>query len=437
MMQKTPAAVLIMLCSSLFIFRLCYCTAQTGSSNFKYGLSERVRLKYWDNTITLNKSKDGTNKFSRFRTSFFMNWKPYETLELGLKITNEFRYYVKPKTDFNINEFFFDNLFIKYSQILSSPLSLTVGRQNIILGEGFVMMDGNPLDGSRSIYFNAVRADVAIDKNQNLTIFGTYEPVTDDILPVLNNRNQKLIEQPEMGIGVYYTGKHNGVGADAYVIRKNIEANDLYPISSKFTTAGMRIDYPVLSFLSLVSEAAFQLGNYSDFDRQAYGGYSHLDLTTGWYLPAPKKMTAGAIILSGDDPNTKNVEAWDPLFSRWPKWSESYIYTLAAEQGGKIAYWTNLISFYGSLEFKILEDISLEITYHHMLAQRPMSSASKYASGDGKTRGDLLILKVPYTLDKNLYGHFLLEHFWPGNFYWPGASMYSWFRFELFYLLST
>ncbi len=40
--------------------------------------------------------------------------------------------------------------------------------------------------------------------------------------------------------------------------------------------------------------------------------------------------------MSGDDPSTDDNEGWDPLFSRWPKWSELYIYSLATEGGRRL-----------------------------------------------------------------------------------------------------
>ncbi len=37
------------------------------------------------------------------------------------------------------------------------PLTATVGRQDIIEGVGWLVMDGTPLDGSRTVYFDAAR----------------------------------------------------------------------------------------------------------------------------------------------------------------------------------------------------------------------------------------------------------------------------------------
>jgi hypothetical protein len=43
------------------------------------------------------------------------------------------------------------------------------------------------------------------------------------------------------------------------------------------------------------------------------------------------------------------MEGWDPIFSRWPKWSESFIYTFTRES--RPSYWSNMSSLYASLAF--------------------------------------------------------------------------------------
>ncbi|NMD09824.1 MAG: hypothetical protein GYA74_01470 [Acidobacteria bacterium] len=56
---------------------------------------------------------------------------------------------------------------------------------------------------------------------------------------------------------------------------------------------------------------------------------------------------------------------------------------------------------------------------------------SELWSGRGTRRGDLGILKVVYEISPHWQGHFLWEHFRPGDFYFSGARGYAWIRFEL------
>ena len=125
------------------------------------------------------------------------------------------------------------------------------------------------------------------------------------------------------------------------------------------------------------------------------------------------------------------MEAWNPLWSRWPKWSESYIYTLIIENKGRVAYWSNIASLNMNIKGQFSDKISYTAAYHHLYALQ--DNPSDFTNGNGKTRGDLFIFKINYKLDKNWSGHLLWEHFIPGNFYFSSADSYQWLRFELLY----
>lgn len=338
----------------------------TEKSKLKLTFTERLRFVSWDNAVNLDNDIDDTSSFTRHRTSLMATWLPSRDLEVGVKLTNEFRNYLAPKNrDFDLHEIFVDQLYVKWKNFAKLPLTLTLGRQNIILGEGFVVIDGGPLDGSRSIYFNAVRVDYQIKKNHKLTAFFVYQPEMDNILPIINEQKAPMIEQPEQGLGLYYTGKIKKVGLEAYFIRKDIDHAEGRPMESGINTLGARVKVPLVDKkLSVTAEGAYQTGTYGDEDRNAFGGYFHLDYTFCQSVPFLRTFTVGGIYLSGDDLTTHKKEGWDPLFSRWPKWSESYIYTQIRENG--VAYWSNLTSFYVSLVMDFTERMNLKLTWHRL-----------------------------------------------------------------------
>jgi len=400
--------------------------------NVYLGFSERLRMVTWDNAITLDETADGGRSFTRHRTCLTGRWLPCDCSELAVKLTNEFRYYFVPEhTDVDFDEIIVDWLYAKWNDMFGYPLSATLGRQNMILGEGFVVMDGHPLDGSRSIYFNAARLDWRLGQRHNLTLFYTYMPEVDDYLPIVHDREFQLIEQPEEGLGIYYAGGINAVNIDGYVIRKNIKAGDGDGPESEINTVGARLQYPLHERLSGTIEGAYQFGEYGTVDRAAHGGYVHLDYKTNWAYYLPQTLTLGGVYFSGDDADSENYENWDPLFSRWPKWSESYIYTMVKEEG--VAYWTNLASAYASLKFSFSPEVSANLDYHHLMAPEYANPERSFPGGDGKNRGDLLIGKLTYHISKRLTGHFLWESFIPGSFYFSGADNYTWIRSELLF----
>ena len=398
------------------------------ASKFKFGLVERFRIVNWDNAITLSEAADAGNSFTRIRTSLFGIWMPSENWELQLKLTNEFRSYFVPQKEFDMNEIFVDQFYAKYKGAWGA---VTLGRQNIILGEGFVVMDGHPLDGSRSVYFNAARMDLNISKSDQITLFCSYVPDQDDLLPIINDYEQKLIEQPEIGAGAYYNGNIGKVNLQGYGIFKKTDEGDNHLAESNIYTLGARVKMPLDSKFDLTAEAAYQTGDMEDYARSAFGGYAYLTYKTGFkqsYLPLD--FTLGGIYLSGDDPTTEDVEGWDPLFSRWPKWSESYIYTLVVENKGKVAYWSNFASIYAKLNFEFVQGLKFNFDYHHMFAPEE-SAPGTFPGGTGSSRGDLLIGKLVYNINKNLTGHLLWEHFEPGDYYFDDADSYNWVRMEL------
>lgn len=422
--------------------------AQTAGTNnpatgFKLSFQERVRFETWDNTITLSRDAKAGNSYMRNRTSLMGQWFPAESLELAVKLTNEFRTYYAPSTNiFHMNELFFDQLYIKWNTKSILDGTLTLGRQNLTFGEGFVVLEGTPLDGSRATYFNAARYDLNLNQESTLSVFGLYMPKTDD-LPMINgndidpaflvNGTWGLTEQKETGLGLYYTGKLSWANLQLYFIRKNyIDPNvSTGQVDSDVNTIGGRFNKTLSKEFNFTFEGAYQFGKHGDNNRNAYGGYLYLDYKTNWnknYLP--KTFTIGSICLSGDDPKTQNNEGWDPIFSRWPKWSDSFVYTLVKESNGKVAYWSNLISIYSSVKFVFDEQISFNLDYHHMLSVQTGLN-STFPGGTGSIRGDLFIAKVLFEINKSVSGHVIFEHFKPGDYYFSGADAANFARVEL------
>ncbi|MCP4684173.1 MAG: hypothetical protein GY867_01895 [bacterium] len=395
----------------------------------RVSFSERFRLVSWDNAIHLEDAAEGAATFTRHRTSLMGQWFATERVELALKVTNEFRYHFVPQDrEFSFDEIFIDQLYVKWATGKFLPGTLTLGRQNIILGEGFVVMDGHPLDGSRSIYHNAARFDWKVAENSRLTLFCTYQPEFDETLPIIHESDQQLIEQPEMGIGAYYHWRHNDLDLQAYFIRKNVQPGEMRRVKSRINTLGVRGQHPLTTKLSITGEGACQFGDYGEVDRSAFGGYAHADYKADLKGPLPKKITLGALYLSGDDPGTEDNENWDPLFSRWPKWSESYIYTQVREDG--VAYWTNCASLYGRVEFDVAQGVALGLDYHHLMAPEHADASVPFPGGAGRNRGDLVIGMLKYRVNQQLTGHILWESFTPGSYYFSQANGYAWARVE-------
>lgn len=398
-----------------------------------WGFDNRIRWKAGDNFIDTNDAVDDSWGLARIRTRGWIGIPLSDTFRFNLRATNEFRKYFHPegeKYDFRINELVFDNAYLEITP--RKDVSLKVGRQDMFIGEGLVMMDGSPLDGSRTYYFNAIRATW---KSAKTTVDGFVISNTakDRYLPVINRGTrpttiQGILERDEQGAGVYITrqlGKN--LKGEFYDIFKREEGFGTLPLS-RLNTSGFRLTGLLKGGIQHAEEFAVQFGDYGPNSRRGYGGYVDLKKP----LPSFPKLTLqfNYTHLSGDDPNTADCEGWNPIFSRWPKWSELYLYTVMQEGRGP-GYWTNIGMISPGLNYKFSDKANLDFNYRFMYApQARLLSEQKL----GNWRGNLMIAKFNYRVNKHFVGHLLAETLDPGSFYLNGGSFAYFLRSEFMFV---
>lgn len=421
---------------AIFIFigaSLCYgdnAASAKQTWKLKFGFAERFRIETWDNSVTLNSDALAGTSYTRNRTNLSGQLSYKEVAELNLKLGNEFRHYFVTETRaFNINEMFFDQFNFRWNANYNVLSTVTIGRQNLSFGEGFVIMDGGPLDGSRSGYFDAARIDFTFAPQKLLTCFYANQNDIDRFLPVINDKKQPLNPRPEQAFGIYSNNDFGKANLQSYIIRKHTDGSFVGGDDGDLNTIGSRVLYPFGSGFSVTAEAAYQFGNLSDYDIAALGGYGYLAWQSQKWLKHTYSVSLGSIYLSGDDHSTTDkYEGWDPLYGRWPKWSESYIYTLVNESG--VAYWTNLSSIFIKTQYEFSPNVKLQIDYHHLMAAREAPIVMPMSAGNGKTRGELLATRLTYKLAKSISGHTVWEYFDPGSYYLSDTDHANWLRME-------
>ncbi|MDZ7860284.1 MAG: alginate export family protein [Candidatus Krumholzibacteriota bacterium] len=402
-------------------------------SGFRFGFRERLRQTYLKNAFDLDGEGPDDWNFLRVRSQLWGSWRHAEGFKIYAQINNEHRHWLKSTRgyedeDFEIDELIFENLYVSAERIAGSPFSIIAGRQNIRYGEGFLMMDGGPLDGSRTIYFNALRLKAEMDK-RSLEFHILSNPSRDRYLPVVNCLHKNLVDRDETGAGIYYI--------DNSLEKKQIEGYYFYKSEEK--TGGVRDD--IHTFGSRLSgkygdggayaaEFALQLGDMSGEDRMAMGGYAHSQYNLPFFMNP--YVGAGLIYLSGDDPDTDKFEGWNPIYSRWPKWSELYIYTMAS-LGRGIAYWENLASADINLGLKPMDNLKIDTSLYYMTAPITESSNTSPVIEGGERRGLLSKLKISWNYTDYLSGHLLWERFYPGNYYIEEADQADFLRCELYF----
>ena len=410
--------------------------ARTGgaadeAASFRWGFRERVRQEYAMNAFDMENDLADDRNHIRVRTQLWLSYHPVNNLELYAKINNEHRHYFKPDRDLDFDEFIheliFENLYVKLSNIGGSPVSVVLGRQNIIYGEGFLYMDGGPLDGSRTQYFNAAKVTASF-KERTIEAHVLSNQTRDQYLPVVNGQEKDLIEWDEAGGGLYYidTSVPRTKIEGYYFFKREKDEEDAIP-ASKIHTFGARLSGSPLDWLSYAAEGAYQVGTrVGEHDISAYGGYVYATAA----LPAPlePKLTLGVIYLSGDDQGTEEYEGWNSLYGRWPKWSDLYIYTLVTEHG--VAYWDNLSAPFAMLSLRPMERLELVGTLRLMGAPQETPRPGNPIFGTGSDRGLLSIVRLNWSCTDYLSGHLIWNRIDPGDYYAEGSDPAHFLRWE-------
>lgn len=140
------------------------------------GLDERLRLEAGQNMATLNNGipADHRYMYERYRTRWSTRWMLDENVSFNTRLVWEFRTWQAPQTknqftnpldheqahvtSFNPDEALFDWFNVNLKNLGGLPLTATIGRQDMGFGVGWLILDGSPLDGSRTVgAFDAVR----------------------------------------------------------------------------------------------------------------------------------------------------------------------------------------------------------------------------------------------------------------------------------------
>jgi hypothetical protein len=420
-------------------------SAQAVTPLFQYGFDERVRVEHWNNPYDFSSTKDDERLQYRFRTRMWFQV-PLGTpdAEIYVRVANEFKRQTVPDIKFNNDEVFFDNLYLNLKKTFIPGLSLRVGRQDIQRGEGLIISDASAVDGSRSNYFNAAVFAYSWKKSK-VELMGILDPRQDRFLPIGHNQHKYLNEWNEQAVGLYYTGRDaKKTDVDAYYFYKKEVGDYRAATNVQFMpdryihTLGARAVQRLDHELSVTGELAGQWGaqhanvvtGAPKADIRAWAGYAYVK--KGLNTKRKAYVLGGYRVMSGDDPATAGtVEGWDPVFGRYPKYSDLYMYSMTSEKG--IAYWTNMGMWQAEAGITPIKPLSLRATFYSDSAFHPYTKGSTSIFSTGTHRGENMVLRADYTLNKNVSGHIQYDKFLPGDFYVNNAATAHFFRAEILY----
>ncbi len=420
------------------MFVLCHAVAlgqEKPTPSVEVGFEQRVRNENWNNILDYSDKTDDQRNQIRYRTRLWSSFHLSPKIDFNVGLDQETNEIVLPRTPFKFDEIIFESFNVELHDFLTKGLALKVGRQNLMKDDGWLFIEGNPWDGSRSVYSNAYDLTYSWGKSKIESI-GVWNPSHDRFLPRIHNVNRQLVEWDEQAVGGTFThSPRKDTDLEAYYFLKKeyhdrrAHSNPQFQPDRHVHTAGGRFVRRFQHDWKWVSEADDQWGSdHAGAQLRGWGAYSNLRKS----LKSAGKpyLQAGWYGFSGDDPATRGTnEGWDPLFSRWPAWSELYIYSQLKEKG--VGYWTNLSMWQAESGFSPWKGANWRFTYYRMDAfQRFPGSQAIF--GPGTSRGNMFQSRLDFLLTPQLKGHALYEVMLPGSFYRVGDPGYF-LRFEMIY----
>jgi hypothetical protein len=372
-------------------------------------------------------TRNGENHFFRFRTRLWGKLDASENFGVYTRITNEFRHYEKPDNNSMnaLDEILVDNLYLDARNLFNETVDVRIGRQDLIYGTGKLILEGTPKDGSRTIYMDAIKVThKAMDKT-TLDFLGIYNQPENELLFRSEDRDltgwdPAYNDLTESGGGVYLKNSSmEKVPAEAYYLYKHEtdwinRSGDTMPERDTHTLGGRLMPKFNEQFDGNL-EAAYQLGERGSDDMDGY----MIDALINWHPPVVESWSPtlglGWYYLSGDDPDTTDDEGWNPLWGRWPQYSELYIYAWDADGAAR---WSNLSMPHVDLSFAPNSRLKFKNLLGYMFAPEDNGP------GPGDERGLLFTTRADFVITEGmllekdqLFGHLTLEIVDPGDYY--------------------
>ena len=435
--KSAPIYKILIAAAALLLLPRLGMAQDSPARSVELGFEQRVRNENWNNLIDYSDKTDDQRNQIRYRTRLWTNFHLSPKIDVNFGLDQETNEIVVPRCPFKFDEIVIESFNIDFHDVLTPGLALKIGRQNLVKDDGWLFIDGSPWDGSRSVYSNAFDLSYARGRSKFEAI-GVWNPSHDRFLPRIHSVNKQLIEWDEQAIGGSFThSPRKDTDVEVYYFLKK-EYHDRRPVSNPqfqpdrhVHTAGARFVHRFKGDWKWVAEGDEQWGaDHAGANIRGWGAYSNLRKT----LPLPRKpyFQAGWYGFSGDDPASKGTnEGWDPLFSRWPAWSELYIYSQLKEKG--VSYWTNVSMWQAETAFSPWKDASWRFTYYRLDAlQRFPGSQAIFGPGTG--RGNMFQSRLDFKISPQFRAHAVYEVMLPGSYYRVGDLGYF-LRFEMIYAL--
>lgn len=379
------------------------------SGDFRYRAIREVARK-------LDKDGEGDDRFwQRYRLRAGLRARYPEDLQLNLRLVTEPRYYARRHLPEQLirEELLFDRLNLQIDNFQGMPLAVKIGRQNLWFGDGWLIREGTPADGSRTVHFDAIRltwqaqnlkADLVwIENNANSSAW----------LKPINDQGVDLSEQDERGGILYLSGElSEATQLDGYCIYKRDHNATAKGVQGEIYTPGVRVVHRFGRRWRGSLELAPQFGHKNGKDLDSFGSFARITWEPGDRLDSV--LHFGYEYLSGDsDPD----KYFDMGWSREGRYSDLYNGAIDSLDGRDFDS-ANIHRPNITWEFKPFHSVQIITDYSLLFAAtQPRAAGTGGLSSGGRFRGHLIKNQLKHRLNDNVHHRVTTELFFPGNFY--------------------
>ena len=409
-----------------------------------WGGDLRVRNEYFNDLLTLNPDAARHEQdYFRFRARVWSSITPVDDLSLNARLSSEPREWMKPAgftsykghLGMDWTEGIVDSCNVKWINVLQQPATVTVGRQDIMLGDGWLVCEGTPNDGSWTLYLDSARLTYELkEQHTSFELIGIAQNAHDSAwMPTINNQNRIESEQNENGV-IFCVANTSLPAANltGYFIYKHDDLVTTLGDNADIYTVGGRLSGLLGENWKYSAEGAYQFGWKQDqnIDKHttvpasstanrpldAFGVNSKLTWLAKDLLN--NQLNFSFEFLSGDKPGTGNDEMFDVLWGRWPRWSEIGLYSFAPES--RIGQEANLIRLGPGWSITPLKNLDFSTAYYALFAPESTPTRESNASlfsNSGNFRGHFIQSVLKYKFNAHVSGHLWGECLFPGNYY--------------------
>ena len=415
-----------------------------------WGADLRVRNEYFNDLLTLNpNAKLHEQDYFRFRGRLFTSITPVDDLSLNVRLTAEPREWMLPagystyRGSQGMAWYYgiFDAMNVQWRNAASLPVTVTVGRQDLFLGDGLLVGEGTPYDGSWTTFFDAARITCNL-KEQHTVVeaIGIMQDALNNAwMPIINSSGATtLTEQNEKGAILQVSNSSlEAANLTGYFIYKNDSKVASNGDNADIYTMGGRVSGLVQEHWKYSVEGAYQCGQKQDNGLNKNGsnpylspsaqtiGYRNLDAYTAntklSYLfkdTYKNTLSLSYEFISGDNPNTQGDEMFDVLWGRWPRWSEIGLYIYAPE--ARVGQEGNLHRFGPTWSVNPTQKLGFSASYYALFSEENAATravAPGLFTQSGNFRGHFAQAVTKYTFSKHVSGHLWGEVLFPGSYY--------------------